>query len=155
MAIEEPRISVALTTNDGRASILIRRSDADDAKPDEPLRWVNLRLADIEKEGHLAACQRIGTVVLGLLSAPHAALLAKYPLLLPPTLPPELDGLQHIVISLIHRSTREMSSAYVPALDAIFAQNHAELAHTSLPEQWPTFREAINRFNPKDDKKPA
>jgi hypothetical protein len=144
MPIEEPRINVALTTNDGRTSILIRRSDADDATPDEPLRWVRWGLADIEREGYLAACQRIGTVVLGLLAAPHAALLEQHPLLMPPE--PEPDDLKHIVISLIHRSVREKTSAYVAALDAIIAHNPAELAHTNLPEQWPTFREAISRF---------
>lgn len=144
MAIEEPRINVALTTNNGRSSILIRRSDADDAKPDEPLRWVRWNLDDIERGGYLGACQRIGTVVLGLLAAPHAALLAQHPLLLPP--PPEPDDLQHIVISLIHRSIREKTSAYVAALDAIMARDHVELAQTNLPEQWPTFREAISRF---------
>lgn len=46
----------------------------------------------------------------------------------------------------MHRSVREKTSAYVAALDAIFAHNPAELAQTNLPEQWPTFREAINRF---------
>ncbi|MES2757830.1 MAG: hypothetical protein V4693_10690 [Pseudomonadota bacterium] len=29
MAIEEPKINVALTTNNGRTSILVRRTDAD------------------------------------------------------------------------------------------------------------------------------
>lgn len=144
MTIEEPRISVALTTNNGRTSILIRRSDADDAKLDEPMRWACWYLGDIEREGYLAACQRIGTVILGLLAAPHAALLEQHPLLLPP--PPEPDDLQHIVISLIHRSVREQTSAYVAALDAIFEHNPAELAQTNLPGQWPTFREAISRF---------
>lgn len=144
MSIEEPRINVALTTNNDRTSILIRRSDADDANPDEPLRWVCWSLADIEREGYLAACQRIGIVVLGLLAAPHAALLAQHPLLVPP--PPEPDDLQHIVIALIHRSVREKTSAYVPALDAIFAHNPVELAQTNLPDQWPTFRDAISRF---------
>jgi hypothetical protein len=144
MAIEEPRINVALTTNNGRTSILIRRSDADDAKPDEPLRWVSLRLTDIEKEGHVGVCQRIGAVVLGLLAGPHAALLEQHPLLMPPL--PEPDDLQHIVISLINRSIREKTSAYVPALDAIFVHNPAELAQTNMPEQWPTFRQAISRF---------
>lgn len=69
MTIEDPRINVALTTNNGCTSLLIRRSDADDATPNEPLRWVRWQLGDIEHEGYIAECQRIGTVVLGLLAA--------------------------------------------------------------------------------------
>ena len=41
---------------------------------------------------------------------------------------------------------QEQSSGYVAALDAIFAHNSPELAQSKLPEQWPTFREAISRF---------
>lgn len=47
MTIEEPRINVALTTNDDRTSILIRRSDADAARPNEQMRWVSWQLAAI------------------------------------------------------------------------------------------------------------
>ncbi|WP_426175685.1 hypothetical protein [Massilia sp. TWR1-2-2] len=84
MAIEEPRINVALTTNSGCASILIRRSDADDSAPGEPMRWVSWQLGAIERAGYMAACERIGNAVLRLLHQPHAALFAQHPLLAPP-----------------------------------------------------------------------
>ncbi|MDB5935782.1 MAG: hypothetical protein JWQ01_3126 [Massilia sp.] len=146
MAIEEPRISVALTSNNGRVSILIRRSDADDAKPDEPLRWVCWQLGAIEHEGYLAACQRIGNAVMRLLATPHADLLAQHPLLVPSDVMSDLDRLTDLINDLIQRSIRERTSSYVAAPDAIFARDATLLAQTSLPEQWPTFREAISRF---------
>lgn len=143
MAIEEPRISVALTTNKGRISILIRRSDADDGRPGEPMRWVCWQLHAIEQAGYMAACERIGNAVLRLLHRPHAALFAQHPLLAPPDALTELDRLTDLINDLISRSAAERTRAYVSALDAIFARHAAELAQTELPGQWPTFREVF------------
>jgi hypothetical protein len=145
MPIEEPRINVALTNNSGRVSILIRRSDADDAKPDELPRWISWQLGTIEHAGYMAACERIGNAVLRLLHQPHAVLFAQHPLLAPPDDLSELDRLTDLINNLISRSAAESTSAYVPALDAIFTRHAAELAQTDLPGQWPTFREAFLR----------
>lgn len=147
MAIEEPRINVALTTNNGRTSILIRRSDADDSDQGEPMRWVCWQLGVIEGAGYMAACERIGNAVLRLLHQPHAALFAQHPMLAPPDYLSELDRLTELINDLISRSAAERTSAYVPALDAIFTRHADELALTDLPGQWPTFRAAFMRHD--------
>lgn len=147
MPINEPRISVALTTNNGRTSILIRRSDADNSGPDEPMRSVNWQLGTIEHAGYMAACERIGNAVLRLLHQPHAVLFAQHPMLSPPDELSKLDRLTDLINSLISRSAAERTSAYVPALDAIFTRHADELAQTDLPGQWPTFRDVFLRHD--------
>ncbi len=150
MAIEEPRVNVSLTTNSGRIGILIRRSDADDSRPNDSIRWISRQLSGIERAGYMAACELIGNAVLRLLYPPHAALFAQHPLLIPTDDLSELQRLSSLIHDLIGRSAAERTSAYVPALDALFARHADELAQTELPEQWPTFREAFMRHEPKD-----
>jgi hypothetical protein len=145
MAIEEPKINVALTTNNGRTSILVRRTDADEAKPDDPMRWTCWQLATIERAGYMAACERIGNAVMRMLHQSHANLFAPHPMLVPPDELRALDQLTDLIHTLISRSADEKTSAYVPALDAIFARHGDELAQTELPEQWPTFRSVFLR----------
>ena len=136
-AIKEPRIYAALTAHDGRTDLLVRRSDYSSA--DKTLGWVRCNLREGEREGHHALSQRIGTVVLNMLIEAHPDEFARYPLLVPPDLS-TLDRLRGLVLDLIHRTTAERTTAYVAALDAIFAHNATELAQTSLPEQWQSIR---------------
>lgn len=143
MTIENPRINVAMTETHGQAGIIIRRSDADTTKP---LQWVHWQFADIERAGWMAACERTGNTVLRFAAQAHPELFARHPLLLPPATIPDFEDPVNLVTSLIERSVRERSSAYVAALDAIFAFHATELAQTNLPEQWPTFRERFSQF---------
>ena len=149
MAIEEPRINISLTTNGGRTSLLIRRSDADEVSAADPVRWLSWQLDAIEQDGYLAACQWIGNAVLRMLHPPHAALFAQYPLLAPRDQLSKIDQITSLIHDLIARSASERTSAYVPALDAIFAHHSADLTGTDLPAQWPTFREAFLRHQYK------
>jgi hypothetical protein len=143
--IEEPRINVALTTKDGRTSIQVRRSDADDLHSKERIRLVSWQLATIEPAGYMAACDRVGNAVWRLLHAAHPALLEPFPLLQPPDLLTELEEITQLVQILIRRSVSEQTSSYVAALDAIFSFNADLLAKTDLPEQWPTLRSSFMR----------
>lgn len=149
MAIEEPRINISLSTNNGHTSILIRRNDADAASAGDPVRWLSWQLGAIEPGGYLAACQWIGNAVLRMLHPPHSALFAQHPLLVPTDELSKLEQLTSLIYELISRSAAEKTSAYVPALDALFARHPEELALTDLPGQWPTFREAFLRHEPK------
>ena len=79
----------------------------------------------------------------------HAALFAQHPLLTPTDELSKLQQLTSLIYDLISRSSAEKTSAYVPALDALFARHPEELALTDLPAQWPTFREAFLRHEPK------
>ena len=135
---------MALTTNDDRTDLMVRRNDGDNA--DQELRWVRINLHDAEREGHHALCQRIGTVALNMLIQSHPDEFTRYPLLVPPDLS-SFERLRGLVLELISRSTLEKTSAYVPALDAIFARNAAELGPTNLPEMWADIRLAIMRHH--------
>lgn len=147
MAIEDPRINVALSTNSGRTSILIRRSDADDGLPGEPMRWVSWQLGAIEHAGYMAACERIGNAVMRLLHQAHPARFVDHPMLAPPDELTALDRLTDLVNDLIRRSASERTCAYVPAIDAILVKHAAELGQTNLPAQWPTFREVFMGYH--------
>lgn len=143
MPIKEPRIYVALTSNDGRTDLLVRR---DDDSHDQTLRWVRINLNDAEREGQHALCQRLGSIMLYMLTQAHPQDTAQFPWLLPPELT-NLERLSDLINNLIGRSAHEQTSAYVPALDAIFTRHATELTQTSLPEQWSTFRKAFLRHD--------
>ncbi|MFC0132284.1 hypothetical protein CR105_21380 [Massilia eurypsychrophila] len=144
--IEEPRIIVALTTKDGRTSIEVRRTDADDAQPKD-IRSVSWPLVMLAPAGYMAACDRVGNAVWRLLHAAHPELLEPHPPLKPPDMLTELEEIIQLVQTLIRRSVREQTSSYVPALDAIFKSNADLLEKTSLPEQWPTLRSSFMRHS--------
>lgn len=146
MPIKEPKITVALTTNDDRTDLVVRRNDGNSA--DQELCWVRINLHDAEREGHHALSQRIGTVALNMLIQAHSDEFAKYPLLVPPDLS-SFERLRGLVLELISRSTLEKTSAYVPALDAIFAHNAADLTQTNLLEMWPDLRLGFLRYDRK------
>lgn len=95
--IYEPKIDVALTTNNGRTSILVRCSDADDAKPGEPMRWACWQFVTIERARYMAACERIGNSGMRLLHRSHAALFAQHPMLESPDALWEPDQLTYLI----------------------------------------------------------
>ncbi|WP_426175686.1 hypothetical protein [Massilia sp. TWR1-2-2] len=132
--LKEPKISVALVVNEDRTILMVRRTD-DDGEPS----WVRWDLRELEREGYLALCQRVGDTALRMLSRAHPDEFAKFPLLAPPKLT-AFDELCSLVVELMHRSTTEKTTAYVAAIDAIFARHCAELGQTDLPETWQSIR---------------
>lgn len=105
-------------------------------------------LHELEPEGYHALCQRVGSTVMTMLTQAHPAEFAKFPLLVPP-MPSEFDTLRCIIDHLMFRSTKEKTTAYISALDAIFVENATELGRTSLPEAWSVIRGTlIERYGP-------
>ena len=132
--LKEPNINVTLSVNDGRTTLMVRRCTGDDGAS-----WVRWDLQEIEREGHHALCQRIGSAALSMLIQSHTEEFANFPLLVPPDLS-TLDDLRILVLGLIRRSVEEKTTVYVDAIDNIFARHAAELAQTDLPETWRSIR---------------
>jgi hypothetical protein len=140
MPIEEPKIHVALSINGGRVTLMVSRSDGGGL----PSR-LNRDLRDIEHEGYLALCQRVGTAVTRMLAGAHPDEFAKYPLLVPPKLSP-LDDLHDVVLSLMHRSITEKTTDYAPALEALFKRNADDIKQTSFVENWEEYKLTIEHY---------
>jgi hypothetical protein len=132
--LKEPKIYVTLAVNDGRTVLMVRRV-SDGSEPS----WIRWDLREIEREGHHALCQRIGTAALNMLIQSHPDEFAKFPLLVPPNMTP-LDELRDLVLNLIRRSVDEKTTAYVAAIDNLLAQHATELGQTDLPETWRSIR---------------
>lgn len=132
--LKEPNVNVTLAVNDGRTVIMVRR-EGDGNGPS----WIRWDLREIEHEGHHALCQRIGTVALNMLIQSHPDEFAHFPLLVPQSLSP-LDDLRNLVLNLIRRSVDEKTTAYVAAIDNLFAQHAGALGQTDLPETWRSIR---------------
>lgn len=135
MMLKEPSINVALAVNDARATLIVRRAGAG---AEEVPSWVRWDLHEIEREGFHALCQRIGNAALRMLIESHSDDFANFPLLVPPL--STLDDLRLLVLNLIERSVNEKTTAYVAAIDNLFAQHAAELGQTDLPETWQSIR---------------
>lgn len=69
MPIEEPKIHVALAINGERVTLMVSRGDGCGL----PSR-MNWDLHDIEHEGYLALCQRVGATVTRMLAGAHPEL---------------------------------------------------------------------------------
>lgn len=140
MPIEEPKIHVALAINGERVTLMVSRGDGGGL----PSR-MNWDLHDIEHEGYLALCQRVGTTVTSMLAGAHPEQFAKYPMLVPPRLSP-LDDLHDVVLSLMHRSITEKTTDYAAALDALFKRHADDIKQTSFVENWEEYKLRIEHF---------
>jgi hypothetical protein len=127
--MKDPKLHLGLNVNDGRISLTLNRSDGG-GRPT----WVNWDLREVESGGYLALCQRIGDGALRMLATAHPAEFAKHPLLMPPK--NAADDPYSVVTSLIHRSLRQKTTAYIAAIDAIFIGDAAELDKTDLIDHW-------------------
>jgi hypothetical protein len=143
MPIEEPKIHAALAINGERVTLMVSRSDGGGLP--SRLHW---DLHDIEQEGYLALCQRVGSAVTRMLAEAHPDEFAKYPLLVPPKLSP-LDDLYDVVLSLMHRSITEKTTDYASALEALFSRNADAIKQTSFVENWASYRQTIDDYNKK------
>jgi hypothetical protein len=127
--MEDPKLHLGINVNDGRISLTMHRSDGG-GRP----AWVNWDLREVESGGYLAFCQRIGDIALRMLATAHPAKFAEYPLLMPPK--NAADDPYSVVTSLIHRSLRQKTTAYVAAIDAMFIGDADELEKTDLIDHW-------------------
>lgn len=132
--IIEPKVTAALSVQEGRTTLLVSRSD--NAGVINRLHW---DLGNIEPEGHHALAQRVGSAVLMLLANAHPAEFAKFPLLVPRVPGPDEDALD-IVLSLVHRSVREKTLTYVDTIDRLLTQGDGDLGRTDVAENWATIR---------------
>jgi hypothetical protein len=97
----------------------------------------------LAETGYMGACNHIGFSVLRMLTIAHPEVFAPFPSLSAPEGPtyPASDLISHL-----HRlSLDDKTRRYVGAIDTLFERNQEELANTSVPEQWPTFRDHIMR----------
>jgi hypothetical protein len=132
--LKEQNVKVALAVNGDRTTIMVRRSD-DGAGPS----WMRWDLGEVEKEGHHALCQRVGSAVVAMLAQMYPDEFASFPGLAPPDLT-SLDELRDLVLGLIRRSVEEKTTVYVAAIDNLFERHAAELGQTDLPETWRSIR---------------
>jgi hypothetical protein len=139
--IEDPKIHVALAVNGERVTLMVSRSDGGGL----PSR-MNWDLREIESEGYLALCQRVGDTVTRMLSGAHPAEFAKFPLLVPPKLSP-LDDLHDVVLSLMHRSITQRTLDYAPAIEALFKRHADDIKDTSFVEDWESYRLTIEHYD--------
>ncbi len=142
--MKDPKLLVGLNVNDERTSLTMHRSDGG-GRPT----WVKWDLCDVESGGYLAFCQRVGDIALRMLATAHPTEFAKHPLLVPPV--NAADDPYSVVTSLIHRSIRQRTTAYVAAIDAIFVGDAEELDKTDLIDHWHETRESlITNYGPKE-----
>lgn len=127
-------ISLAVSDDGRRHSLLIRRDDST-----KVLSSLHRDLADIEREGFHALCQRVGHAAVYALARAHPDVFAKYPLLLPP--PPEYKHPLDVTMGLMARAGRENTGDYTHALDALFRRHPEDLA--GLAESWAMLRASL------------
>jgi hypothetical protein len=137
----DPKITVALAVEDDRVTLAILRNDSGGV-----LSNVHWDLRKLEHEGYQALCHRVGNAVSRMLAAAHPTEFAKYPLLVPPK--PESDDPCGIVLSLIRRSYKEKTSAYVTVIDRFFDHSASELEQTDLPATWQSVRDDLVKSYP-------
>ena len=135
--MKEPKLTLGLTECGERPVLLISRND------NEIFNQRVWPLAELTEAGYMGACHYIGFTVLRMLEYAHPQVLAPFPTLTPPPGPaiPVPD-----LITLLHRqSLDDRSSRYVATIDALMERHKDEVADTSWPEQWPTFRAHLLR----------
>lgn len=133
-------ISVAVRDDGKRHSLLVRRDDST-----KVLSSLHRDLADIEREGFHALCQRVGYSAIYALARAHPDVFAKYPLLLPP--PPEYKHPHDVTMGLMARAGREDTGDYTQAIDALFERHPQELA--GLAESWAMLRATLPHAKPE------
>lgn len=135
--MKDPILTAAF--DDDATTLQLRRHD------DDVLNEVNWSLAKLDDLGYDGACLMIGNAMLRLLERAHPEVYGRHPRIVPP--PPAPTNATSLISELIERSRRSHTRRYVGAIDALLALHTDELSHTSLPAQWPHFREELMRFD--------
>ncbi len=94
--------------------------------------------------GYMGACEQIGNTALRMMHPFHVQQFALYPALAPSE--GSIVTPHDLTLHLHHLSLVDRTRRYLSAIEALYALHSEELAHTSLPEQWPTLRESLVRF---------
>lgn len=138
--MKEPKLTLAFAQRGERPVLQISRNDS------EMFNRADWSLETLNEYGRLGARVQIGEIALMMLHMAHPEVLEPYPSLSPPEGP--LGGPGDTVQYLLQASTRDRTSRYVGAIDALFEHHKAELAGNCLTEHWPYYREAILRDYP-------
>lgn len=140
--MKDPILHFGLTVSGDRVSLTITRSDGGGIPS-----YANWDLHDVESEGYLALCQRVGNIALRKLADAHPAEFARHPMLVPPK--ESHDDPVGIVTSLVHRSVVQKTTAYIAAIDTMFETDAATLGNTKLADIWRDTRaNLIARYGP-------
>lgn len=137
----DPKIHVSLSVTGERVTLMVSRSDGDGL----PSR-IHWGMHDVEREGYLALCQRVGDAAVRMLANAHPDEFAQFPLLMPPKLSP-LDDLRDVVLSLMHRSMKEKTLDYAPAIEALFERNADDISKTDYVENWASYKLMLEHYN--------
>lgn len=135
--MKDPKLTLGLAERNGEPVILISRNDS------QMLNWTDHSLARLSNAGYMGACYDTGVSVLRMLEIAHPQTFAQYPALSAPAGP--VVTAYDLISHLHHQSRLDRTRRYVDAIDALMDHHKDELANTSLPEQWPTFRDHILR----------
>ena len=135
--MRDPILTAAF--DDDATHLQLRRHD------DKVLNEVKWPLAKLDGLGYDGACLMIGNAALRMLERAHPEVYRAHPHITPPA--PAITNTTVLIFELIERSHRSRTRRYVGAIDALLALHAEELLHTSLPTQWPYFREELMRFD--------
>jgi hypothetical protein len=138
MIVKDPRLTVALAKQGDEPSLLISRND------NELLNNVNFELKYLDSLGTLGAQATIGEYALLLLHAAHPEAFVPYQALVPQDMQMHrpIDLVNYLIEQTKLRKTRRL----IPAIEIALAVYHDELKSTSIPRQWPAFKEAFERL---------
>lgn len=138
--MKDPRLTVALARQGDEPSLLISRHD------NELLNKVNLELKHLNSLGSLGAQAMVGEYTLMLLHVAHPEEFVPYPALVPRDMQMHrpIDLVNYLIEQTKLRKTRKL----IPAIDIALAVYQEELKSTSIPQQWPTFKEVFERLYP-------
>ena len=135
--MKEPKLTVGLIERDERPVLVISRND------NEMLNQRTWELAKLAEEGYMGACDHVGLTVLRMLEIGHPQTFAPFPALSRP--PGPIITTFDLISHLHHQSLVDRTRRYVATIDALMEHHKDEVADTSLPEQWPTFRAHLLR----------
>lgn len=138
--MKKPRLTVALARQGDEPSLLISRND------NELLNTINLALKHLDSLGKLGAQAMVGEFVLLMLHAAHPADFEPYPTLVPEDT--AIHDAHDLVNYLIRQTTLLKTRRLIPAIEIALTVYREDLKSTSIPEQWPTFKEAFERIYP-------
>lgn len=134
--MREKVLNVGFADVPGRDVLVIMKADNDGVII--PTNW---DLAEIQKEGYMGVCEKIGNAVMYMLAESHKEILEKYPMLVPPK--PLLSESWFMATQLIQLSMKQKTKVYIEAIEKIFEQNFSEFKDTSMAKAWPVTKEMI------------
>jgi arabinogalactan endo-1,4-beta-galactosidase len=137
--VRDPKIVVGLSETGERDAIVVKRTDGQGV-----LHYVAWELSQVENEGYMALCVKVGNAVLRMLAGAHEDTFQNYSLVMPPK-PVDAD-VEGIVLHLIHMTHKQKTKAYVATIDELIRRNSTEFENSSIPESWSNLRIAALSF---------